>query len=181
MRFRKVASVGPLRCADLNGDWHFTVNPWWTISACRATIHAAAALRQAGGTFVLYDLIMLGVVVACLIAIHIAFDALQRRGTPHLLCLMGRELAVFVGPTGVARMARMKNDSTEPIELKYTGPDWEGKKNAGENDKKNFDCPYTRSRVRLLRIGTTRGDDGGEPSVLQRSCLARLLGYHSRL
>jgi hypothetical protein len=28
---------------------------------------------------VLYDLIMLGVVVACLVAIHFAFDAMQRR------------------------------------------------------------------------------------------------------
>ena len=29
--------------------------------------------------FVLYDLIMLGVVVACLVAIHLVFDAMQRR------------------------------------------------------------------------------------------------------
>ena len=31
------------------------------------------------GTFVLYDLIMLGIVVACVVAIHFAFDAMQRR------------------------------------------------------------------------------------------------------
>jgi hypothetical protein len=29
--------------------------------------------------FVLYDLIMLGIVAACLVAIHLTFDALQRR------------------------------------------------------------------------------------------------------
>jgi hypothetical protein len=34
---------------------------------------------------VLYDLIMLGVVVACLVAIHFVFGAMQRRNAKRLL------------------------------------------------------------------------------------------------
>ena len=61
-------------------EWRpFEVNQWWTVSARRATITDARSRGPAGGTLVLYDLIMLGVVVACLFAIHFAFDAMQRR------------------------------------------------------------------------------------------------------
>jgi hypothetical protein len=57
---------------------------------------------------VLYNLIVIGVVVACLVAIHFAFDALQRRNVPARSDSVGRQHLPSLD---------------QPFVLRYTFPD----------------------------------------------------------